>query len=644
MTESPRFNGRGIAKELGILDQIPLGADQAWLVPGLPLASFVLLAVGFHRIRWFASTVSILAVGGAFFVSLGVLGDYLADGASAQAWTWLRSSEAEFSIGYTVDELSTMMIVLATSVSLAVQVYSLEYMKGEPRLGWYYAAHSLFVAAMLGLVLAQSLLIMYLSWELVGLCSFLLIGFWYERRSAAEAAKKAFITTRLGDVGLLIGILMLFVEAGRTFEIDEVFLQLDSFGQGFVGVAAFLVFLGAAGKSAQIPFHVWLPDAMEGPTPVSALIHAATMVAAGVFLVARLFPLFLAAPTVLWIIAIVGLLTALLAGLMALSETDFKRILAHSTVSQLGFMMMALGAAGLAGEEHAVGGMFHLMTHGYFKALLFLTAGVALHAIHQPTASIHEVRGLGSRAPLTAIALVVGSLALAGLPPLSGFFSKEGVLAAPLELGGVGGVALLIGALGASFLSALYMTRLVLIVVTGRAEGQAEHLHDPPFAMLAPLMILTLLAAGIGATFVFVWDIGPFLGGENFHFDPALGAVSTVTTIAGLVAGWILYRRRVAAPERLLRAFGPFPRWSARRFYFDEVYQWGIDRIALRVANRVREFDRTVVNDIGVDRTGTLATLTGRLLRPLQTGFVYNYALAITLGTVVLGAVALAGR
>ena len=627
-----------------ILDRIPLGAGEAWLVPALPLASFVLLAIGFHRIRPLASTVSILAVGAALVVALGVLGDYLAAGASQADWVWLRASEAEFKIGYTVDALSTTMIVLATSVSLGVQVYSLEYMKGEPRLGWYYAAHSLFVAAMLGLVLAQSLLIMYLSWELVGLCSFLLIGFWYERRSAAEAAKKAFVTTRLGDVGLLIGILILFVEAGRTFDVEEVFLQLDSFSQGFLALTAFLVFLGAAGKSAQVPFHVWLPDAMEGPTPVSALIHAATMVAAGVFLVARLFPLFLAAPGVLWIVAGVGLLTAVLAGLMALSETDFKRILAHSTVSQLGLMMLALGAAGLAGEEHAVGGMFHLVTHGYFKALLFLTAGGALHALHRSAASIHDVRGLGRRAPLTAIALVIGSLALAGIPPLSGFFSKEGVLAAPLELGGFGGIALLIGGLGASFLSALYMTRLALVVVAGRAEGEAEHLHDPPFAMLAPLAVLTLLAAGAGAALVFVWDIGPFLGGGNFHFDPGLGAASTLTAIAGLAIGWMLYRRSATAPERLVRSFGPLPKWSARRFYFDDVYQWTVDKLALALANLIRNFDRTVINDIGVDRAGTFAVWTGRILRPLQTGFVYNYALAISIGAVVLGAVALVGR
>lgn len=626
------------------LNQIPLGANEAWLVPGLPLASFVLLVIGFHRIRWFAPIVSILAVGFAFVVALGALGDYLAEGTSQQTWTWLRSANAEFSIGYTVDALSTMMIVLATSVSLGVQVYSLEYMKGEPRLGWYFAAHSLFVAAMLGLVLTQSLLIMYLSWELVGLCSFLLIGFWYERRPAAEAAKKAFITTRLGDVGLLIGILILFVEAGRTFEIEEVFLQLDSFSQGFLALAAFLVFLGAAGKSAQIPFHVWLPDAMEGPTPVSALIHAATMVAAGVFLVARLFPLFLAAPGVLWLIAIVGLLTAVLAGLMALSETDFKRILAHSTVSQLGFMMMALGAAGLAGEEHAVGGMFHLVTHGYFKALLFLTAGVTLHAIHQSSASIYEVRGLGRKAPFTAAALVVGSLALAGLPPLSGFFSKEGVLAAPLELGGIGGMALLIGTLGASFLSALYMARLAMVVVSGRAEGKAEHLHDPPFAMFAPLAILTLLAVGVGAALVFVWDIGPFLGGGEFHFDPALGTASTVTAVAGLVVGWALYRRNVSAPDGLVRVFGPIPRWSARRFYFDDTYTWITRNVVFAFAELVRVFDRVVMNDIGVDRSGMLAVWAGRLLRPLQTGFVYNYALAIALGTAVLGAVALVGR
>ena len=429
-----------------LLDAIPIGAEQAWLIAALPFASFVILAIArLQALPRVASWVSVAAIGIAFIGSLGVLGDYLADGEYVGRLVWLSAGGSEFGLSYIVDSLSVMMIILVTSVSLAVQVYSLEYMKGEERFGWYFAAHSLFAASMLALVLTGSLLLLYISWELVGLCSFLLIGFYWERRSAAEAAKKAFITTRFGDVGLLIGIIVAYLSTG-SFDIREVIAGLSG---GEAALVAFLLFLGAMGKSAQFPFHIWLPDAMEGPTPVSALIHAATMVAAGVFLVARMFDLFAEAPGVLWFVAVIGLVTAIIAGLLALGEIDFKRILAYSTVSQLGLMMLALGAAGLAHDpshRDPSGGMFHLLTHGYFKALLFLTAGVALHAIHASAASIYQVRGLRIAAPLTAAALIIGSLSLAGIPPLSGFFSKEGILAPALEIETLPGYLLFFGA------------------------------------------------------------------------------------------------------------------------------------------------------------------------------------------------------
>ena len=621
-------------------------SNAAWLIPALPLASFVLLALfGLRRVRPIAPIVSIAAIGAAFIISLIVLGDLLTNGETDAEWVWLAVGNVEFHIGYIIDPISVMMLVLVTSVSLGVQVYSLEYMKGDPRFGWYFAAHSLFAASMLGLVLTSSLLLLYITWELVGLCSFLLIGFWYERRSAAEAAKKAFITTRLGDVGLLIGIIVLYLNTG-TFEIRGIFAQLPELSGTLVAVAAFLLFLGAMGKSAQVPFHIWLPDAMEGPTPVSALIHAATMVAAGVFLIARLFDIFLAAPTVLWIVAITGTVTAILAGLQALSEIDFKRILAYSTVSQLGLMVLALGAAGLAHDPDSrepAGGLFHLLSHGYFKALLFLTAGIALHGIHASAATIHQVRGLGSKAPLTAVALIIGGLALAGLPPLSGFFSKEGILAAPLEMETPAGILLLIAALFASFLSALYMTRLLLVVVQGRAEGDAEHLHDPPLAMAIPVLVLTLLAAGVGLALSFFWDINTFLAGEShgFHMNYSLATVSTATAVAGIGLGWILYNGRATAPSSVYRLLGPFPRWAERRFFFDDMAQWIIEHVALAAGRIIAFGDRRFINDVAVDGTGLMPVVAGRVLRVLQTGYIYNYALAFTLGAIVLAAVAL---
>ena len=629
-----------------ILDAIPLGANEAWLVPLLPLGVFVLLGVfGLRKVRPLAALLSVLAIGVAFIVSLGILGDLLVNGETTADWVWLAVEDAEFRIGYIIDPLSAMMLVLVTSVSLAVQIYSLAYMQGDPRFGWYFAVHSLFAASMLGLVLTGSLLLLYISWELVGISSFLLIGFWYERRSAAEAAKKAFITTRLGDVGLLIGIILLYLNTG-TFDIRAIFSQLPDLNQGVVALSAFLIFLGAMGKSAQVPFHIWLPDAMEGPTPVSALIHAATMVAAGVFLVARLFEIFLAAPGALWFVAGIGGVTALLAGFLALGEIDFKRILAYSTISQLGLMMLALGAAGLAheaGEREPSGGIFHLLSHGYFKALLFLTAGVALHGIHASAATIYQVRGLWGRAPLTAIALGVGSLALAGIFPLSGFFSKEGILAAPLDIGNAGGMLLFAAALGASFLSALYMTRLFLVVVQGRAEGDAEHMHEPPLAMAAPLVVLTLLAAGIGFLLVFNWDIVAFLSGgaRESHVSLTLASISTVNAVGGIVVGWLLYNGRTTAPARVRNLLGPFPRWAERGFFFDDAAQWIVDHVALAGGRLIAFVDRRVINDIGVDATGSLALVAGRVLRVMQTGYVYNYALAFTLGAVVLAAVAM---
>ncbi|MBI4329365.1 MAG: NADH-quinone oxidoreductase subunit L, partial [Chloroflexi bacterium] len=291
----------------------------AVLVPLLPLAAFVLLGLGMRRYRKTAALVSVLAIATSFVLALSLLVRVAQEGIVSASLSWLRVGEVAWTVGLRVDPLAALMLVLVTSVSLAVQVYSLEYMKGEPRFGWYFAAHSLFAASMLGLVLTDSLLLLYISWELVGLCSFLLIGFWFEHRPAAEAAKKAFVTTRIGDVGLLIGVLLLFTQTG-SFEIARVFDWAAGASEALVTVVVLLIFLGAMGKSAQVPFHVWLPDAMEGPTPVSALIHAATMVAAGVFLVARLYPLFLAAPAILWVVAVIGVLTALLAGLLALAE------------------------------------------------------------------------------------------------------------------------------------------------------------------------------------------------------------------------------------------------------------------------------------------------------------------------------------
>ena len=386
--------------------------EQAWLIPLYGLIAFVVLALFRGFLPWQGKHLSVLAAAVAFITVWPVLFDMVRQGVGLYRYPkeWFTAGDLSVGWGIMVDPLTVVMLPLVTFVSLAVQVYSLGYMRhhgtDDPRIGWYYAVHSLFAASMLVLVLADNLLLLYVGWELVGLCSYLLIGFWYERPSAAEAAKKAFITTRVGDVGLLIGIVLLVVEFG-TFDIGTILAGVtagDANGT-VVTASAFLIFLGAMGKSAQFPLHVWLPDAMEGPTPVSALIHAATMVVAGVFLVARLFPLFDAVGSVQVAIAAVGIVTVFVGASLALVETDLKRILAYSTISHLGFMMLALGAGSLTAA------VFHLLTHGIAKAMLFLCAGAVMHAMNDQT-DIRKMGGLRKRMPVTAAAFTVGALAL----------------------------------------------------------------------------------------------------------------------------------------------------------------------------------------------------------------------------------------
>ena len=373
------------------------GTEIAWVIPALSASAFFLAVVFGRVLPNQGSFISIGAIFLGFVLFWWVLYGLLTSGPASFSLNWLTIGGTTITWGVVVDRLSVVMLGLVTFVALLVQVYSIGYMKGDPRYGWYFAAHALFAAAMLALVLADNLLFLYIAWELVGLGSYLLIGFWYERRSAAEAAKKAFVTTRIGDVGLLIGIILLYKATG-TFDIATIFhvAEQGSISQATLNVSAILIFLGAMGKSAQFPFHVWLPDAMEGPTPVSALIHAATMVAAGVYLVARMLPFFELAPTVLLVVACVGLFTFVFGGSLALVMTDIKRVLAYSTISHLGLMMLSLGALGLAPA------IFHLVAHGVSKALLFLGAGSVMHGMRDET-NIWKMGGLRRRMPITAI-------------------------------------------------------------------------------------------------------------------------------------------------------------------------------------------------------------------------------------------------
>jgi NADH-quinone oxidoreductase subunit L len=596
---------------------------QALVILGGPLVAFALIGLlpPLRRAGRTAALLSIAGIGASLAAAIAQAMPFLSAGASPRlydvVWAPLTTMPS-IRFGVLVDGLSASMAALVALVALLVQIYSLAYMAGETpsSLGRYYAYHSLFAFAMLGLVLAHNLLQTYVFWELVGLGSYLLIGFWIEKPEAGRAAQKAFWTTRLGDVGFAIGIVVLWAASG-TFAFDELFAKAGSGalagGALTLGVAG--IYLGAMGKSAQAPFHIWLPDAMEGPTPVSALIHAATMVAAGVFLMVRIAPLLSHAPQVAaWVMAI-GVLTALLAASMALVESDIKRILAFSTVSQLGFMMAAVGAGG------ASAAYFHLVTHAFFKALLFLTAGSLIHAVHSN--DIFQMGRLSRKMPVTAACFAAGALALAGLPPLSGFFSKDEILAAVLAGGHPIAFGVLVVTAG---LTAFYIGRAFFVAMMGPREATG-HPHESPVLMTGPMALLAVLAAAGGAFVLVVPHV--FAGtvaqgaGEGVHapfFVPVLG---TTAALAGLAIAWAGYHAGTFDPGALRRRFGPLVTVLERRWYIDDVFEGAYRLGYTKISAAVGWFDRYVVDGVVNATSWGTWQLAGRL-RALQSGRVQD--------------------
>jgi NADH-quinone oxidoreductase subunit L len=627
-----------------------MGIEQAWLIPAYGFVAFGVLAVFGRYLPGQGKYLSVLAVVAGFVTFWPVLLDFVRRGVGFYQFErqWFDVSavgvgpEKLLSVGsgIIVDPLTIVMLGLVTFVSVAVQVYSLGYMRHEhnghvvddSRIGWYFAAHSLFTASMLTIVLADNLLLLYLAWELVGLCSYLLIGFWWERRSAAEAAKKAFITTRIGDVGLLIGILLLFKETG-TFDITDILAQVTAGGlnDGVVTSSAFLIFLGAMGKSAQFPLHVWLPDAMEGPTPVSALIHAATMVTAGVFLVARLLPLYDAVYAAQLTVAIVGLVTALMGASMALTSTDLKRILAYSTMSHLGFMMLALGAGGMTAA------MFHLLTHGVAKAMLFLSAGSIMHSMHEET-DIRRMGGLRHRMPRTTLAFTIGALALAGIAPLSAFWSKDEILLAVKD--GLNPVFLVLF-LVAVVMSALYMARAINLVFFGPLSDDNRDVRESPAVMSVPLLVLGALTLVIGFIVLPLggsYDgIASFLDSHHeFEFSPLWTGVSIALAGGGLLSGLWLYSSRRDIVDGARERFSFVHRLTVERYYMDHAYQWAIDQVVMRAGAFVALFDRHVINDGGVNGSGQTVLEVGKRVRLHVTGLFADYGLGMVAGVSVI--------
>ena len=628
----------------------------AWLIPVFSFAAAPVIVLIGDRLPGKGAVLSIAAIAAGFVffwialfgwmgASEGTEHCYIAIGTEALTCNYDRvwfnaglpglPGSVQLTWGFFIDPVTIAMLGLVTFVALMVQIYSLGYMHGDPRINWYFAVHALFAASMLTIILSDSFLLLYVAWELVGVCSYLLIGFWHERPAAREAAKKAFIVTRIGDVGLLIGILLLWHHVG-SFGITDAFqaVQDGTLSEGVTIAASLLLFLGAMGKSAQIPFHVWLPDAMEGPTPVSALIHAATMVVAGVFLVARAYPLFEAYDAVpLLVVAIVGLVTALVTATIALVATDIKRILAYSTVSHLGLMMLSLGAFGYTAA------IFHLLAHGFAKALLFLGSGSVIHSTEKQ--EISELGGLRRVMPITTIVFAIGAASLGGIPILAGFWSKDEILQAVSH---GRNPAFIVFALITALLSALYMGRALFATFFGRLPHELEHTHESPPVMTVPLMLLAILAIGFG--FIsFNWP-GAFGGfgyfvfnhkPHGFEFTWWIGILSAVMAVGAFVLTYLIYEKGSISLESTRRRFAGILKVVENKYYFDEIYQWTVDRVVLVVAGFIAFFDRAIVNDVGINGPADVVRWLGTTLRLHVTGHLYSYALAMVLGTVGLG-------
>src|SRR5688500_18482029 len=599
----------------------------ALLVLALPAASFLVIGLmpPLRRAGRLAAAVSVAAMGGALtgVVSLWQAAREILAGPPrypSATWSWIPADGGPMAtVGVMVDDLAMPMCVLVTFISFLVQVYSYAYLHDEapPSLGRYYAYQSLFALSMLGLVLAPGFLQLFIFWELVGVCSYLLIGFWYDRPAAARAAVKAFWITKLGDLGFVAGIVMLWAATG-TFDFWTLFGMADKGALAAVAglpTIMFLIYLGAVGKSAQFPLHVWLPDAMEGPTPVSALIHAATMVTAGVYMVARAFPLFALTPDVLSLIAWVGAFTALLAATMACAESDIKRVLAYSTVSQLGYMM----AAAAAGGYHASVG--HPLTPGGFKAPPSLGAAATIHVVH--TNDMFRMGGLFARLPWTGVAFLVGTLALAGIPPFPGFFSKETILAAVLN----GGFKLPFVMLAlTSLLTAFYMFRAVFLVFFGRAHGHAEA-HGVHLAMDGVCRLLAAVTVIYGLVLAF--------GAHHGEAPAWLPWVSMLLAGAGIALAWATYQREAIAPSRLASALAPIDYLARRRYGLDALYAGLYRVVLLGVSRAVGWVDRYLVDGV-LNVLSAAALRAGDGLRRLQTGQPQDYVYGVAVGVLLL--------
>jgi NADH-quinone oxidoreductase subunit L len=652
---------------------------SAWLIFLIPMTSFLVIALiirpFFNRYSQVAGYITIASVAVSFLLSLWALGEVRGvDGPIGwPAREWLSVGPLTISFGILFDSLTAIMAVVVTGVSLMVQIYSKGYMKGDQGYARYYCFMSLFTASMLGLLMARNILQMYFFWELVGLSSYLLIGFWYQRPAAARAAMKAFLVTRLGDLGFLVAILYLFfhqdalgIHGLNALDIPDIHAAASA---GLIGATALTwiaigIFAGAAGKSAQFPLHVWLPDAMEGPTPVSALIHAATMVAAGVFLVARFFPVFVVSADAMRVVALIGGFTAIFAASMALVMYDIKRVVAYSTISQLGYMMLALGLGGYAVA------IFHLFTHAFFKALLFLGAGSVNHSTG--TFDMRYMGGLRRYQPWTYRAFLIGAFSLAGIFPFSGFWSKDEILVTAWMQDGLMEKTLFVVAALTVFMTAFYIFRVVFMTFHGNFRGGVDeeirqteslggdqrvpaakaqsgvHPHESPVSMVMPMLLLATLSIGIG----FVTNapsavlslpkhwmanlLGASLVPSGIHpvspeIDVVIAIIGLGLALAGIGIAWFLYGRESQAAGRI--GLPVVHRLLTKKYYLDTLYEDALTANVFyaKLCAMVDWFDRNVLDEF-VEKTGWLTKNIGRAIVLLQTGQLQAYGMAMVIG------------
>ncbi len=651
----------------------------AWLIIALPIAAMlvngILVRAFVGSNSKYAGYITVAAIGGSFVLSLMTLGTVMSDGPlDLESHDWIAIGGLNLTFGLMVDQLTSIMLVVVSGVSLLVQIYGQAYMHGDKSYTRYYTYMALFTASMLGLVLSRNMIQIFVFWELVGVSSYLLIGFWMDRPTAAAAAKKAFLMTRFGDFGFLLGILYLYSQDSSYMDISTLYHAIEA-GHIAVSVATWVslgLLAGAIGKSAQFPLHNWLPDAMEGPTSVSALIHSATMVTAGVFLVARFFPLF-EHSDVMTLVALIGGFTAVFAATMGLVANDIKRVLAYSTISQLGYMMLALGVGAYAPA------LFHLFTHAFFKAALFLGAGSVHHA--SGTFNMNYMGGLKKHMPRTYWGMVIASLSLAGLFPFSGFWSKDEILGHAAEVGTMTGNIVLALGLVAALMTAFYMFRAIFLTFHGEWKGGGEqeiedaevagdpvpvgsthsHFGESPWLMVGPIMLLAVLAIGIGFFSNPVVEIGSidkhafahFVTVENHEvfptheaaehagaapvFNYVVAGISTVLAIAGIGLAYLMYIKVSISPTAMGDRFQPIYKLMFRKYYFDELYENVIVRKGFYkyVADALRWFDEHWIDNANVHLSNWVSRI-GKSGALIQNGQTQTYAVGMVVGVVAV--------